>query len=565
MVELTPGRALGQSSGMADSDREPSLPKFLREVVGRFGDRDAVVANGARLTYREADERSRRLARGLLADGVAKGTRVGILMPNGVDWVVTWLAAARIGALVVPINTFYQVRELAHVLRHADVERLLLHPRFLKHDYLERLEAAVPGLASADGRRPLHLASLPFLRQVRVWGTAARPWARGGENELEELAVSTPAVDDGFLAAVEGEVHPADWLTIVYSSGSTAAPKGVVHSHGTVVRHARTMCGVYELEPGDRIYSPMPLFWVGGFVISLLAPMHAGACLLTEGAFEPGRTLDLLESERATVVLGWPHFAQSMAEHPSFARRDLSSVRRGSLWQVLPEHLRPKDPQLRSNSLGMTETCGPHTVADSREDLPESLRGAFGRAVPGVEHKVVDPDTGATLPQGELGEICVRGYSRMQALYKVEREDTFDADGYYRTGDSGYFNEDGWLFFRGRLGEMIKTGGANVTPAEVEAALVELPGVSEAYVAGIPDAERGQVVAAAVVPSAGRTVTAGALLERLRGELSAYKVPQHVLVCEKSALPFTDSGKIQRRLLAELLARSSAAVRAEEG
>jgi acyl-CoA synthetase (AMP-forming)/AMP-acid ligase II len=550
---------------MADPVREPSLPAFLRDVAGRFGDRDAVVASGERLTYRAADERSRLLARGLLADGVAKGTRVGVLMPNGVDWVVAWLAAARIGALVVPINTFYQVRELAHVLRHADVERLLIHPVFLKHDYLERLEAAAPGLEREDGRRPLRLASLPYLRQVRVWGGCDRAWASGGAEDLERLAEASPAVDGDFLAAVESEVRPADWLTIVYSSGSTAAPKGVVHSHGTVVRHARTMSGVYEFEPGDRVYSPMPLFWVGGFVISLLAPMHAGACLLTEGAFEAGRTLDLIESERATVVLGWPHFAQSMAEHPSFARRDLSSVRRGSLWQVVPEHLRPKDPQLRSNSLGMTETCGPHTVGDSREELPESLRGAFGRAVPGVEHKVVDPETGATLPQGELGEICVRGYSRMQALYKVEREDTFDADGFYRTGDSGYFDADGWLFFRGRLGEMIKTGGANVTPAEVEAALVDLPGVSEAYVAGIPDAERGQVVAAAIVPSAGQTVTASAILERLRSEISAYKLPRHVLVCEKSALPFTDSGKIQRRLLAELLARSAEAERDTRG
>jgi acyl-CoA synthetase (AMP-forming)/AMP-acid ligase II len=526
---------------MTDLPPEPSLPAFLRDVVARFADHPLVVANGERITYGDAEARSRRLACGLLADGITKGTRVGILMPNGIDWVVTWLAAARIGALVVPINTFYQVRELAHVLRHADVEQLLMHPRFLKHDYLERLEAVTPELAAADGRRPLRLASMPFLRTVRVWGGCERGWARGGSEELERLAAATPAIDDRFFAAVESEVRPADWLTIVYSSGSTAAPKGVVHSHGTVVRHAQTMAGVYELEPGDRIYSPMPLFWVGGFVISLLAPMHAGACLLTEGAFEAGRTLDLLEAERATVVLGWPHFAQSMAEHPSFARRDLSSVRRGSLWQVLPEHLRPKDPQLRSNSLGMTETCGPHTVGDSREELPESLRGAFGRAVPGVQHKIVDPETGETLPRGELGEICVRGYSRMQALYKVEREATFDADGFYRTGDSGYFDADGWLFFRGRLGEMIKTGGANVTPAEVEAALVELPGVSEAYVAGIPDADRGQVVAAAVVPSAGQDVTSAALLDRLRSAISAYKIPRHILICEKSgSLPIRE-------------------------
>lgn len=546
---------------MPESDREPSpsLPAFLREVATRFGDRELIVADGGRLTYREAERQSRSVARGLLADGVTKGTRVGILMPNGPDWIVAWLGAARIGALVVPINTFYQVRELAHVLRHADVERLLAHPRFLKHDYLDRLEAAAPGLGGQDGRFPLRLASLPYLRQVRVWGGCDRPWAQPGFEDLVSAGEDATALDDRFLASVEGEVTPADWLTIVYSSGSTAAPKGVVHSHGTVVRHARTMNRLYEFASDDRLYSPMPFFWVGGFVVSLLAPMASGACLLTEGAFEAGRTLDLLEGERATFVMGWPHFAQSMAEHPTFAKRDLSSIRRGSLWQVLPEHVRPKDPQLRTNSLGMTETCGPHTGGDNREDLPERLRGAFGRALPGVEHKVIDPETGVVLPAGEVGEICVRGYNRMQALYKVERETTFDADGYYHTGDSGSFTDDGWLFFRGRLGEMIKTGGANVTPAEVEVVIAELPGVSEAYVAGIPDAERGQIVAAAVVPHAGQAVDPVALEHRLRTELSAYKVPRFILVCEKSALPFTDSGKIQRRQLGELLARHAEA------
>lgn len=533
-----------------------SIPSLLREVARQFGDRELIVADGVRLTYREAERRSRGLARGLLADGVGKGTRIGLLMPNGVDWVLAWLAAARIGALVVPVNTFFQVRELAYVLRHADVERLLSVASFLKHDYLDRLERALPGLESERAEEPLRLASAPFLRQIRVWGTCDRPWALPGAEELAargELA----AVGDAFLEAVEAEVVPADWLTIVYSSGSTAAPKGVVHSHGTVVRHSAAMRAVYELQPEDRVYSPMPFFWVGGFVVSLLAPMQGGACLLTEGSFEAGRTLDLLENERATVVLGWPHYAQSMADHPSFVQRDLSSIRRGSLWQVVPEAMRPKDPLRRSNSLGMTETCGPHTVGDSRIDLPEHLRGTFGRAMPGVEHKVVDPESGATLPPGVVGEICVRGYSRMQALYKVEREDTFDADGFYHTGDAGFFDAEGWLFFFGRLGEMIKTGGANVTPAEVEAALGALPGVSEAYVAGIADAERGQVVAAAVVPQPGVGLEAAALERSLRAEIAAYKVPRHILVCEKAALPFTDSGKIQRRQLAELLARTA--------
>jgi acyl-CoA synthetase (AMP-forming)/AMP-acid ligase II len=188
-------------------------------------------------------------------------------------------------------------------------------------------------------------------------------------------------------------------------------------------------------------------------------------------------------------------------------------------------------------------------------DLPESLRGSFGRSVPGLEHKVVDPESGEPLGPGELGEICVRGYSVMQGLYKREREDTFDADGFYHTGDAGRFSEDGYLYFHARLGDLIKTGGANVTPREVEVALEAQPEVKEAYVVGVPHPDRGQTVEAAVVLQAGRDATPDALRTRLRGELSAYKVPRHVFLCASDELPFTDSGKIDKRRLGDLLAK----------
>ena len=265
-------------------------------------------------------------------------------------------------------------------------------------------------------------------------------------------------------------------MLVIYSSGSTADPKGAVHSHGAPLRHAYNTNQFRDIEASDRIFSPMPFFWVGGFVFNLLSTMHAGAFLLCEEVFEPGATLVLLERERATVASGWPHYSKALAEHPSFASRDLSSIRTGNLYDVLPDSARPADPELRSNALGMTETCGPHTYDRMDVDLPERLRGSFGHAVPGVEHKVVDPATGAVLPPGEVGEICVRGYSLMLGLYKQEREDVFDRDGYYHTGDAGYFDADGVLFFKARLGEMIKTAGANVTPREVEVVIETLPG-----------------------------------------------------------------------------------------
>jgi acyl-CoA synthetase (AMP-forming)/AMP-acid ligase II len=531
----------------------PAVPEFIRTRREAFGGRPLIALGERRIRYAEADALSARLARGLLASGLAKGARVGVLMPNGPDWVVAWLAAARIGCVVVPINTFAKPRELAHLLRHADVHALLCVPRHLGNDYLERLEVAAPGLAGA-GSQTLFLREIPQLRQVVVWGGCDRAWARS-ERDLTAAADENPALAPAFLAEIERTVTPADPMAILYSSGSTAEPKGAVHSHGSLLRHAHNLNAFRDLQADDRIYAPMPFFWVGGFVFTLLCAMHAGASLICEESFEAGETLRLLERERATIVAGWPHHAKAMLDHPSFRERDLSSVRSGNLYAILPEGVRPRDPELRSNSLGMTETCGPHTIDRMDVDLPEHLRGSFGHAVPGMEHKIVDPATGEALPAGAPGEICVRGYALMQGLHGVEREDAFDRDGFYHTGDAGSFDADGVLYFQGRLGDAIKTAGANVSPREVELAIEAFPEVQSAFVVGLPDPVRGQDVAAAVVLDAGRELGAPELRERLRKELSAYKLPRHVVFAPKAELPFTDSGKIDKRRLAELLAR----------
>jgi acyl-CoA synthetase (AMP-forming)/AMP-acid ligase II len=273
---------------------------------------------------------------------------------------------------------------------------------------------------------------------------------------------------------------------------------------------------------------------------------------LTEDLFEAGATLDFLEKERATQLAGWSHYAKAMLEHPSFPERDLSSVRGGNLYAVLPESIRPGDPELRSNSLGMTETCGPHTFDRMDVELPESLRGSFGHSVPGVTHKVVDPDSGEVRGPNELGEICVRGYNVMQGLYKAEREDVFDSEGFYHTGDAGTFDADGVLFFQSRLGELIKTAGANVTPREVETALEACEAVREAYVVGLPDERRGERVAAAVVLQAEGEATEESLRAEVKGRLSAYKVPREIRFYAHEDLPFTDSGKIDKHALVAL-------------
>src|SRR5262245_44509231 len=261
-------------------DSECAVGGWIRSKAAREPERIFIVKDAVQLAFGEAERRSRRLARGLLAAGVAKGSRVALLLPNGPDWVLAWLAAARSGALVVPLNTFYQARELGFVLRHADVHTLLTSARFLNNDYLERLERFAPELA-AHGAAPLRLRSLPYLREVRVWESDGRerPWTSGGASALETLADTTPAIDDALLAEVESEVRAADPMVVIYSSGSTAEPKGAVHTHGTVLRHAHNLNGFRDLTPDDRLYSPMPFFWVGGFCFTLVSAMHVGARL----------------------------------------------------------------------------------------------------------------------------------------------------------------------------------------------------------------------------------------------------------------------------------------------
>jgi acyl-coenzyme A synthetase/AMP-(fatty) acid ligase len=396
----------------------------------------------------------------------------------------------------------------------------------------------------------LYLADAPYLRQIFVWGDCDRSWARRVP-EIEALGGSS-SVDDDFLAAIERAVTPSDSLVIVYTSGSTADPKGVLHTHGTVLRHSRELATLRGLRESDRVWLPMPLFWIGGVAFGLLGNMHVGATSVFDAPFEAGRTLEMLERERVTISTAWPHYVKALQDHPDFERRDLSAFRSGDTVDALQP--RPeRDLGLQAQPFGMTETCGPHTFGDMTKDLPEKLRGSFGIPLTGVEHKIVDPGTGESLPEGAKGEICVRGWSLMQGLYKKEREETFDPDGYYHTGDGGYL-EHGSLYFTGRLGDMIKTGGANVAPSEVEAVILECPEVLEAYVAGVPDSIRGEIVAAAVVLGPRQQLAGEELRRRLKSQLSAFKLPKLLAFFEEGTLPYRANGKIDKPGLEAVLA-----------
>lgn len=528
-------------------EHTPTSGTLVRSCAERWGDKELVVLGDERLSYAEVDARSAEMARGLLAIGVGKGTHVGLLAPNGPEWVVAWFAATRIGAVVAMLNTYARARELGRSLRHADVAHLLTVASHLGHDYLDRLEEVAPALDGASA--PLMLPTHPYLRTVWAWGGEPRPWV----GEVDELVRCGTRVPVEVVEAAEAEVHPSDAMVMVFSSGSTGDPKAAVHSHGAVVRHPHNLNQLRDLRPDDVLYTPMPLFWVGGFSFTLVAAMHAGCTLVFEEQFEPGATLELIERERVTQVLGWPHMAKALIDHPSFAERDLSSVRGGNVTALLPQAQQLDADVPKATSLGMSETLGPHTFDDG-SPLPPEKAGSFGPSVPGVEHKVVDPVTLEELPTGEVGELWLRGYPLMLGLHKRERAETFTPDGWYRTGDAGRFDEDGHFYFTGRMGDLIKTSGMNVTPREVEAVLEEQPEVSTAFVTGVDHPDRGQDVVAAIALRPGESLSADEVRRRLRAELSSYKVPRHVAVFASQAeLPMLESGKLDRRRLTALL------------
>jgi len=534
-------------------DYSPTLPNAIADAAQRHGAREFLVDGATRLSYRQAERASAHLARGLLALGIGKATRVAIVLPNNADWVLAWWAAARIGALTIPLSTFFQSRELAWALKEADVDTLLIADGYLGQDYVERLERAVPGLADQTGTS-LFLPSHPFLRRVLVWGGCDRNWALEGAQALRAAADANPAIDDALLRAVESEVSPADLLIGICTSGSTSQPKIVLHTHGSFVR----ITHVYrKYTPGvnrdDRVYPGMPFFWLGGFNSGLMPAMYEGACLVFAASPRPEDILESIVREKITRVSMWPVQFKPLVDLAASRGIDLTHTMAHA--KIQGPDGKPIPPERRITSLlGMTESFGPHGVGNWGEDLGEKNGLSWGRNLRGVERKIVDPVTRKELPPGQDGELLIRGFPMMQGYYKRERAETLDADGWYATGDTCCLNDEGYLWFKGRLSDMIKTGGANVSPQEVEALMHGYPDISEAIVVGLPDEARGERVVAAVIAKEGRTIDTAALRKQMLGEISSYKVPKAIVVMKYDDVPRTTSGKVQRNVLKPLLA-----------
>lgn len=487
---------------MPSASTSPPVAETLAALLAGLRDRGAhplLICDDSRISYAAAESRSASVARGLIQLGAGKGTHIGLLYPNGVDFVVAMLAAARIGAVVVPYSTFLTAAELETQLRDSDTTILLSTRAYRNHDYAQRL-------SGIDG---------PCLRHVL----------------FEMPHANVPA-----LAEFEDDVDGCDPLAIVYTSGSTGPPKGAVLTHASLIGHQRNLNTIRELTSSDRLFCNSPFFWIGGFAFGLLATMSAGATLICSNATDPALALDLIEAERPTVTNGFVAGIAHLTHHPSYPGRCFTA-RRGNLYPIMAPDVRPRDPELRHNMLGMTESGSVVLLDGDETDQPEHRRGSYGRPAPGFETKLL-----------ETGELCIRGPHVMQGYYGRSREDCFDRDGWFHTGDLVRVDRDGYFHFLGRAGSMIKTAGANVTPGEVEKALAAL-GFS-AHVLGLPDVVRGQTVAAVIVTET--PVDFDAIRQALRDMLSAYKVPREFAVCPPAELPTLSSGKVDLPALVRL-------------
>jgi acyl-CoA synthetase (AMP-forming)/AMP-acid ligase II len=513
-----------------------TVPRLLRERTTGRGDHPFLICDDEVLSYADAAARSAALAKGLLASGAGRGTHVGLLHPNSLEFVIRWLAAARIGAVSVPLSTFSTSTELGTLLRGADIEVLLATTSYRGRDYVDALADAIPELDS-DNPDPLYVPATPALRRIVF--------------DDRTVVEAGAEVGDEVLAAVEDSVASSDRMVIVHTSGSTSAPKGVIHQHGPLIRHLDNLNQLRRYAEHEVLFSNSPFFWIGGFAYSLLGTLLAGATLVCSNATDAAATLELLERVRPTMVNGFAAAVAHLAKDPSFATRDLTSIRRGNLWPIMPAAVRAVDPELRHNMLGMTETGSVCLADDDEGDQPEHRRGSFGRPVAGFEARIVDPETGRACAAIEVGELWLRGPFLMEGYYGRERHETFTADGWYRTGDHFHVDAEGFFYFTGRAGDMIKTSGANVSPREVEAAITDVTGLV-AHVVGIADPDRGELVAAALrVPRGLAPPDADELRSLLRKRLSAYKVPQRFLAIADEDVPVLSSGKLDARALKE--------------
>ena len=519
-------------------------------------DADAIVFPDERVSFAKLADRVVARARSLRGLGVEAGDKVGILMANSIPYVECALAIASLGGVAVLLNSRYRGSELRYVVADADLRALITSNIVAEHvDHRARLQEAFPELEKSQPGI-LDLEAAPLLEHVVVIGQDEDQGAFIGESRFANAADSVSAEE---VDRLRQQVAIRDVCMMMYTSGTTAQPKGCPMTHEMLVRNSVSAAlHRFELTPESRMWDPLPMFHMSA-ILPLIGTLYCGSAYLGMTYFEPGAALKMMEGEGATHAFpSFPTVTQALVNHPDYPTTDLSSLR--LLNNVAPPQTLRKlqehwEPATQITAYGCTEIGGVACFNEPGDSL-ELRVTTSGRPFPGIQMRIVDPETGEEVPRGERGEICAKGYSVFEGYYKDEKktEEAFDSDGWFHTGDIGSMDEDGRISYLGRTKDMLKVGGENVAAAEIEALLMEHPAVAIAQVVGIPDERLVEVPAAFVELAPDATAEPDELLKWTDGKIASFKRPQHMRIVSEWPMSATKIQKFRlRRTLAEEL------------
>jgi fatty-acyl-CoA synthase len=537
--------------------REITLGQMLDEAIASHPDNDAVVYvdRDFRLTYREFGALVDELARGLMALGIEKGEKVAIWATNVPHWVALQFATARIGAILLTVNTYYKESELDYLLKQSEAENLVIIDGFKDTDYVQTVYSLIPELRTQQRG---HLASkeFPCLKRIFFLGQEKH---RGMYSLPEVIGLGRMIPDTDYLARQES-LSPHDVVNMQYTSGTTGFPKGVMLTHSNIGNNGFWIGENQLLGPQDRICLPVPLFHCFGCVLGVLAAVSHASTLVILEEFNPLMVLTSVQAEKCTALYGVPTMFLAVLEHSLFPHFNLSSLRTGimagspcpiKVMQQVMDKMHMRDITI---CYGLTE--GSPVMTQTRvDDSIEKRVQTVGRAMPEIEVKIFDPETGQELPPGKPGEVCCRGYNVMKGYYNDPQAtaETIDGQGWLHSGDLGVMDDEGYVSITGRIKDMIIRGGENIYPREIEEFLYTMDGIYDVQVVGVPSQKYGEEVGAFIILKDGHDLQPEDIQDFCRGKISRYKIPKHIAFVNEYDM--TASGKVQKYKLREMAAK----------
>ena len=534
-----------------------TLGGFLREVCERFSGREALVQRRGdgtveRWSYAELWSRSLQVAKALVAGGLGRGERVGVLMTNRAEFLSAMFGTALAGGVGCPLSTFSTPFELEHLLAASGCSVLLFERRVLKKDFVAVLGELEPAIAVGAPGDELTSLKFPFLRRLAMVEGGDSFGVVEGWDAFLAHGSTTPAA---LVEARAASVTPADPGVLFFSSGSTSKPKGILSAHRGVTLQLWRMGPQQGLDTDVRSWTANGFFWSGNFSMVVGATLAVGGSLVLQRVFQPEDALDLMQAERVSFPFAWPHQWAQLEAAANWAEVDLSAIVYLDAETALARHPTVHTAWIEPrHCYGNTETFT-ISAAYPANTSRETANNGHGRPLAGMTLKIVDPLTGIAMPLGERGEIAVKGPTLMLGYVGVPLDETLDADGYLRTGDGGSVDQHGRLYWEGRLNDIIKTGGANVSPVEIDAVIREHPGVKVSQTVGVPHDTLGELVVACIVPHDGAGLDEEAVRGFVREKLASYKVPRRVLFFSEDDLALTGTAKIKTADLRALAAK----------